>query len=68
MRERCIWLGNTLQTDSLTKLLTRAGVEMNTIQTLYNNGEVKLKEVSGKAFDLFEDKDTSETITMLQQA
>ena len=67
MRERCIWLGNSLQTDSLTKLLTNAGVEMATVQTLYDNGEVTLKGVSGKAFDVFEDKDTSETITLLQQ-
>lgn len=67
LRERCIWLGQTMSEDVFTKQLLAAGVKLDMISSMYNNEEITVNETTDKAFDIFEDIDTSETIAMLQE-
>jgi len=66
LRERTVWLKAKVQEDSFGKQLQAAGVPQNNIQDWLENKLVTIAGETGNAFDLLEDKNTSECIRLAQ--
>ena len=69
LRERMTWLGVSLEDDVFGKALLDAGVDRELLRRVCDNASILLPDGSrGPAFDLLEDRDSSDVASLLRQA
>ena len=64
LRERMTWLGRGREEDPLGQSMQAAGVRAEVLDAWCSNSVVEIEGKKGPAFDLLEDRDTSEVIRL----
>jgi UMP-CMP kinase len=64
LKERMVWLSNTMETDPAGRAMIKAGVSPALLEAWCSNSVCEIAGKKDKAFDLLEDIDTSEAIRL----